>query len=291
MVKKSDLSERIRLALENPGERPWLPDLTIDLVKAGQQDLFYKAGLPASQYGTARVISSDPAAPRHVVANFSGVSATGMPDVAIQVEILDESFQRPYQKAGISFYTAEELSRENLISGVEEALCRLNLVPTLATTVFALVSSLHLIKPEDKDFDVSFSEPHLPFSIFVSVHRERSPADALRVAEAIVHEAMHLQLSLIEQIVPLVNSTNGKYFSPWRGEYRTIRGVLHALYVFRVIDCFLEHFLFIQSLRAKKLEHIRRRRREISKQIKEIQSFQGCPELTATGAVFVQKLL
>ena len=36
--------------------------------------------------------------------------------------------------------------------------------------------------------------------------------------------------------MPLVTPTERTYFSPWRNEYRTAQGVLHALYVFRVID-------------------------------------------------------
>jgi hypothetical protein len=49
---------------------------------------------------------------------------------------------------------------------------------------------------------IRYSSPAIPFSIFVSV----PPADernvVARLAEAIIHEAMHLQLTLIEAIVP-----------------------------------------------------------------------------------------
>src|SRR5207249_726495 len=94
-------------------------------------------------------------------------------------------------------------------------------VPTLLPTVLSLVRALHLVIPDDDDIDVSFSEPNLPFSVFVSVPHRGARTDALRVAEAIVHEAMHLHLTLIERVVPLVRSSGRRFFSPWRGEYRT----------------------------------------------------------------------
>jgi HEXXH motif-containing protein len=57
-----------------------------------------------------------------------------------------------------------------------------------------------------------------------------------RLAESIIHEAMHLQLTLIESIVPLINSTTQTAFSPWKQSERPVQGLLHALYVFAVIS-------------------------------------------------------
>ena len=49
---------------------------------------------------------------------------------------------------------------------------------------------------------------------------------------------MHLQLSLVERVVPLVLSQRKMYYSPWRDEVRNSEGILQALYVFGVIRLF-----------------------------------------------------
>lgn len=174
-----------------------------------------------------------------------------------------------------------------VLACVEEALTIINQVPSLMRTVAVLVRSLHLIKPEDEDHDVSFSEPHVPFSIFVSVPNRRRPDDRWRIAEAVVHEAMHLQLTLIEQVIPLVKTTQGKFFSPWRGTYRPVQGVLHGVYVFRVVDSFLAQLspLGISS------RYVKERRDAIDKQILDVQSLQDSPDLTKVGNLLIRRLI
>jgi len=156
-------------------------------------------------------------------------------------------------------------------------------------TVASLVRSLHAIRPEDTDYDVSFSEPTAPFSIFVSVPGRPNTNDPLRVAEAIVHEAMHLQLTLLEQVSGLVNSADGKYFSPWRRERRRAGSILHGVYVFYVIHCFLGRLTSIGSCPQSWLRHIGLRQREIRLQVDEMRSFQTCAELTALGSILVRR--
>ena len=57
------------------------------------------------------------------------------------------------------------------------------------------------------------------------------------MTEALVHETMHLQLSLVERRIRLVEPACAEAvaFSPWRGSERNVRGVMHALYVFVVV--------------------------------------------------------
>lgn len=282
MTDDADLIERTRAALENLSDSPWLPDLTGDLVKMGWRALYQEAGLSSANYGTSRVISKSALSHRNVAGHLSTSST---------VEVLDESLAAYYEDAGIEFYSAREIADTNLLSSLENAISLIERVPSLHSTVVALIRSLHLIKPEDDDYDVSFSEPHIPFSIFVSVPQNRSQIDGLRIAEAIVHEAMHLQLTLIEGVVPLVIKTSKKTFSPWRAEYRHLRGVLHALYVFRVIDQFLECLLYNQSGPVERSRYLQRRCAEIDEQIRRVWSFERCSELTRVGACFVQKLI
>jgi len=276
------LIDRTKSALENFSDCPWLPDLTSDLAEVGRRVLYQKTGLALSNYGTSRVIARSVHAPRNVVAYLSTSWA---------IEVLDESFARYYKDAGIVFYTVDEISCTNLLKCVEDAIHLIKRVPTLHATVDTLVKSLHLIKPADDDYDVSFSEPQIPFSIFVSVPQQQISTTALQIAEAVVHEAMHLQLTLIEQNVPLTISTSEQYYSPWRKEYRDAQGILHALYVFRVIDRFLEQLALIGRSTDDVMEYIHDRRYDIGKQISEIQSFHQCPALTRVGACFVQRLI
>lgn len=282
MSDRTDLVERIKSALANADDCPWLPDLTGDLVEMGWRALYQETGLSPSDYGTSRVIAKSKLSHRNVVGHLSTAS---------NVEVLDERLAAYYQNAGIEFYSAHEIADSNLLSGVEDGMNLIKSVHGLSATVNALVRSFHLIKPKDDDYDVSFSEPHIPFSIFVSVPRHHNPINSLRVAEAIVHEAMHLQLTLIERVVCLVNSSNGRYFSPWRHQYRPLDGLLHAIYVFNVIDRFIENLLPDLDPLLDCSRYLERRRSEIKNQMCEVEAFRMCPDLTVYGKSFVSELL
>jgi HEXXH motif-containing protein len=207
------------------------------------------------------------------------------------VEVLPEDLARPCAGPDIRFFAAEEVLGGGLLGCVKEALGVLGAVPSILPTVCSLVRALHLIDPKDDEVDVSFSEPGLPFSAFVSVPGSSAFAGTLRVAEALLHEAMHLQLTLVEAVVPLVRPTEKTYFSPWRNEYRTARGVLHALYVFGVIDAFLAAAPSEDQALAPSWDHAAERRISIARQVRQIQHFSGCVDLTADGAAFVDRLL
>jgi HEXXH motif-containing protein len=286
-----DLGDRVKLALANLGDDPWLPGLSEELVKVGWQNLYYDMGLLPIDYGTARVMVRDANIQRRILARLFIAASAENPCHGLQVEALEGDFASNFEKAGIRFYTTEEISDSNILEQLEEAINILKFLPSLFATVGRLVKSVHLIDPRDDDYDVSFSEPHVPFTIFVSVPRQRDPTVALRVAEAVVHEAMHLQLTLIELVVPLVNKVEVEYFSPWREEYRTVQGVLHALYVFRVIDRFLFDWSESSNSGTKASSYARTRRSHIRTQIDQIESFPECDGLTDIGIKFVRQLI
>jgi len=226
-----------------------------------------------------------------VVASFDVPSADGAGRDVIPVELLPEDLARRCAGPDVRFFEAEEIHRGGVFGCVEEALEILGGVPTMLSTVGSLVRALHLIDPANDEVDISFSEPGLPFSAFISVPGPSAGAGALRVAEALLHEAMHLQLTLVEAIVPLVKHTEGTYFSPWRNEYRTAQGVLHALYVFRVIDTFLGSAPFKGPALAPSRCHTAERRATIASQVQKIRDFRTCADLTADGTAFVDRLL
>lgn len=286
-----DLSERIRASIENPKSDPWFPELTPELTASAWDKLSGEIGLTPDSYGTARVLSRVAAGPRDIVRSLETCQPNCGKAPSISIEALPPEVALRYHKASITFYSPEETLNTPVLTCLDDALNIINRVPSLLRAVAALVRSIHVIKPKDLNNDVSFSEPEVPFSIFVSVPEKRVENDALRVAEAIVHEAMHLQLTAIEKLVPLVNRTRDKYFSPWRMTYRPAQGILHALYVFGVIEEFLNQL----TSRTNSANHVRQyadaRRADIGSQINAIERFQYAPDLTSMGLCFVTNLL
>jgi HEXXH motif-containing protein len=206
--------------------------------------------------------------------------------LAMSIETLSQEGAAEYQERGVSFYSSDEIPHTSVLSCIGEALTIINLVPSVRRTVVTLVRSLHVIKPANEDYDVSFSEPQIPFSVFVSVPRRRIPNDAIRTAEAIVHEAMHLQLTLIERVVPLIVAISAEYNSPWKIEKRDVEGILQSVFVFATIDRFLDELLSIKNGRTSR-PYIHHRQREIRDQIWRVRSFRDSNELTEAGCRLV----
>lgn len=283
-----DLVQRTKAALVNPNGSLWFPELTAELAEAGWKKLYCTAGISRPDYATSRVMMRDVKAPcRFMVYIPIGLGAKSSVWVP-QVEILDGELASHYEESGISLYTAEEIDDANILNTLGDGLAILKRLPSLYATIATLVKSIHIIKLADDDYDVSFSEPCLPFSIFVSVPRRRDDVNALRVAEAVAHEAMHLQLTLIEQILPLIKSTSMQYYSPWRDELRNTQGVLHGLYVFCVID---ELLSCLSRRESAPPDYIERRLSEIHAQIENIGSIQESEDLTEVGVEFIRRMI
>ena len=160
-------------------------------------------------------------------------------------------------------------------------------VPSLNEAIAALVRSIHLLRAPGEGYDVSHSDPELPFSIFVSLAPDERHAE-LRLAESIVHEAMHLQLTLAEQRWPLVQETAVKLYSPWMREDRPIGGLLHGLYVFTVIGAFLQAVR--PTVDRNGQAYIQRRLDEIDKECAHTATLQGDAGLTAAGQALASAL-
>jgi HEXXH motif-containing protein len=287
-----DLVELVTAALRNADESPWLPGLAVELAERCWINLYNNMELKPSEYGTVRVIARSRSAPRQIISVIPAALCNRDPAAQVfQIEVLDQGTARPYEESGVKFYSEDEIYEEKLAERIVQAVNILKGIPTLFMTVTALVRSIHLIDAGDDDYDVSFSEPHLPFSIFISVPRNDSPSSAIRIAEAIVHEAMHLQLTLVECVLPLVLYSGNKYYSPWKREHRTTQGVLHALYVFRVIDRFLEGLSLTPAMINNVGAYQHDRRIQISNELKRVKYFRSCSDLSQAGASLVHMLL
>ena len=101
---------------------------------------------------------------------------------------------------------------------------------------------------------------------------------------------MHLQLTLVERLVPLVLPQRTMYYSPWRDEQRNSEGMLQALYTFSVIRSFLS-VIPLPRWPSPVSDHVANRITQISCQIEQAQDFRECDELTPDGAALVARLL
>lgn len=203
-------------------DRLWFPELAHELVT----EFVAKNGnwtRLTSIYGTQRWLSGNPDAPLEDRGTFwLGHHKT-------TVEYLPASVSNFF-----SHLTLTETLPRSVSSQLQRSADVLMMVDGLADAVGRLVRVVHVLSAP-KDQDISHSSPDLPFSIFVSVPEPIERDATLRLAESIVHEAMHLHLSLLEMLRPMVTDVDAYGYSPWKDELRPVGGLVHGLYVFAVI--------------------------------------------------------
>lgn len=214
-------------------------------------------------YGTARWLIQDPRY-RRDIAGFAEVLGQ-----KIAIEKLERRFDTEF---------GDVILRPDLRSSdiqiLNSAMSVIETAPTLAETVLHLVRAIHLLEATE-GYDASYSSPDLPFSVFLSLPDDRERDPAIRAAESMVHEAMHLQLSLIERHVPLAHS-DATAFSPWKQSERPASGLLHGLYVFSVL------YQFFSGLVGSYERYAQRRRGEIEHEIGQLPDVRQ--SLTPAGA-------
>ena len=244
-------------------------------------------------YGTYRSMTGSSSSVRKIFKSIP-IGHTGC-DRAIYmrllIEFLPEIERRRYHVGGLTYYTENDLARSPALECFRDALLTLHLVPDVAECLGFLVRVCHLLKPDDSCSDISFSDPDIPFSIWLSIPTFRVANDGLRVAESILHESMHLQLTLIEEVLPLVSSHEQSFFSPWKGMYRPSHGLLHAVYVFRVIDKFYEQLLSMPPRSADDTRYMVSRRKRIAEEILQSRMIIRYSDFTDIGKEFLKKLL
>ncbi len=286
----SNIQNLILSTIESPTSSVWFPTLTQQLVTDGWESIFQKYGIQEGNYSTEAMLHGRIS---NLITATECLSPTSQninkPLRSINIYPVPEEIVEMYSYSGSKPYSIEILKDSTVLQCLQESLNILATIPTVYETISNLVNSLHIIQPEDDDFDISYSLPNIPFSIFVSVPSKRVKNDALRVAEAILHEAMHLQLTWIEQFVPMIIETDESYFSPWKNEPRHPRGVLHAIYVFCVIKQFFE-LLIKQNISTSSIQFLNERCDVISNQLAEINDFKNCQHLTESGRILTNRL-
>lgn len=257
------------------------------LVPVGWQQLATNQGIDAAQYSIANCLVN----PQAVITKPNQLALTTNETVLVE-EPEFERLQGFYDEHGLEPLPAAELLTGHVVSKLQRALAVLAEVAPAYACVRTLVRSVQVLRQPDPEIDVSYSHPAVPFSIFVTVCDEDSPLAALRVAEAVLHETMHLHLTLLEAVVDLVlPSSMALYYSPWREEDRPIRGVLHGLFVFRAVHDFYAARLAASEHSLNEREFMVARIQAIRQEINSLDSFSKASALTPPGSQLVVKLM
>ncbi len=214
----------------------WETTLTHQLVQQQWAELKGKGFTSSEDYSTARVWLNKP--------SLKLDKRKPIPKSSFCVEMPSAQLQWFYDEHGLELLTENEIETDAVLLKLNKAFSILRLIDPIYDCITDLVQAIHILRQPDADIDLSYSHPQIPFSIFISVCNDDSVISNLRVAESILHEAMHLKLTLIENNVSLIKpNTKNLYYSPWREELRPIQGVLHGLFVFRAIYEFYKRII------------------------------------------------
>lgn len=251
--------------------------LATSLAEVGQRRLNFTTGLSASHYSIANCLYS----------TMALVEGQHLHELGAELPLLElPEFDRLagfYHEHGLEPMSREELLVEQAGGKLRAAWQLLASVPAVQASLRPLVRTIQVLRSPDPEIDISYSHPAVPFSVFVSVGDDSSLVSALRVAESLLHEAMHLKLTLLEAEVELVWAGSQEvYYSPWRDENRPIRGVLHGLFVFAAVHEFYTALLESKVMPEEK-NFIQNRLSAIAEEFMAVQQFPVTPDLTSAG--------
>ena len=262
------------------------PTLAAVLAQNGWDRLTGETGISTDSYSIANCLSES----RPTACNQQQLPVDRVKEIIVEVP----DFQRLksfYDEHGLDPLTANELEAKHVVDKLQGALALLQRVEPVAASIGKLVKTLQVLRQDDTEMDTSYSHPEIPFSIFVSVCEDASLLSSLRVAESILHEAMHLQLTLLENVIELIlPDSNNLYFSPWRDENRPARGILHGLYVFSAIHGFYTAFGKVQNNPKKVKEFLADRVKCIETELCALNYFDTIPDLTYNGRLLVYQI-
>lgn len=261
--------------------------LAAELAQAGWVTLAHKTGITAAEYSIANCLEGRGSIPAHRQ-RLASIRTE-------QVWLEHPDFQRLqafYEAHGLEPLEPSALEENQVLGKVEHALALLNRAEDAYAAVGQLVRSIQILQQPHPEIDTSYSHPDIPFSIFVSVCEDASLPSSLRVAESILHEAMHLQLTLLENHLPMVDpASTALYFSPWRDEDRPVRGIMHGMYVFRAIHDFYAVLATEQPYPPETSEFIIYRIESIRSELDSLRYFPQIPDLTAAGKSLAANLI
>ena len=180
-----NLAEQIHSCLSDVCCPLWFPGLAELLAAEGQRRL----DAPGNGYSTSRHLRSvDPAA----VVDVAPENGTHGP--RLRIEFMPGPVSAGFLDRGITPARLDQVNSD-LLKALSDSSSLIGKVPSLCDTVARLALSVHILHVDDPSYDVSYSDPSIPFSIFVSA--ATGTTAAARMAEAVIHESMHLQLTWI----------------------------------------------------------------------------------------------
>lgn len=277
-----ELKFRIKDFLEHPVPL-WENDLTHSLIEKKFHDLeIYNQFV--TEYSLTKCILRDGSAKETSWPLFKDEEAMRIVLPSNQIDFFLEEH-------GLTLLPFEESNFPIITHKINAALGIFQSIPLVHSFISKIVKSIQILCSDNAETDISYSHPDIPFSIFFSLCEDKSDIADIRVAESILHEAMHLKLTLIEHIIPLVKPYSKEvYFSPWRSENRPIRGVLHGLFVFRAIYDF---YILLQKKNPSGAvqQFLKKRIWQINKDMGVLLNFVESPGLTPDGTVLVASLL
>lgn len=212
----------------------WNEDCLSALSQWEESKILAPTGLTLQTYGTARYLTCNPRARR--TWRLQPLIASGL---NFGVEELPSNLHHLATDRGtcVADISVEECAETKLLI-LDACEVVATLAPLLFHSIRYLLRSLHVISSDSPQTDVSFSVPYLPNTIFGSIPNFNEKNAAARLAETIVHEVLHLQLTLVEKYCPIVRfDMETRYMnSPWRNSSRPEIGVVHGLFVFRNLE-------------------------------------------------------
>ena len=268
----------------------WTAGLPEALRQVGTAELLNPCGLSFESYGTARMMARCPDEARQAIGTVR--PPDGETGRSVLLERLPPRARAGLEAAGLSLRNGGRSTTSASIDALARARRLVHAVwPELSASIQCLVRCVHLIEAPSPELDCSYSRPDLPFSIFLSVPDHPARARIERLTEALVHETMHLQLSLVERRIPLIEPAQAGIaaFSPWRGGERPVRGVLHALYVFVVVQRLWRRAR--RRPRGLDRQFVQARVRAIRREVREARHLAASPGLSREGRQLVRNLL
>lgn len=205
---------------------------------------------------------------------------------------IDSRLNDFYHEHDLNLLSQDDVLKLGGVKQFSQAFRVLEISPDCAKCISVLCKSVHFLKQLAPEYDTSYSHPDVPFTVFISISDETSATSTLRLAESLLHESMHLKLSLIEGHLDLIKQDSEQlFYSPWREELRPIRGVLHGMFVFKAILDFYMLLRIIYIGYPEQLDFVEWRIEKITSELKELNMFYLSEGLTSSGAILAKNLL
>lgn len=284
-MKLADTLESELKSFINEPYTLWETSLTTQLVHSKYESLALTGIADRLAYNTVSALNFQTSLPnkQFLVSHHGNAIYMEKPD--------KENLDGFYQEHGLLALSERALINDKAASKIKAAIDLLSLVPECVECVSALVNCIQVIKSEGPEYDTSYSHPDIPFTVFISICQDSSILSSLRVAENILHEAMHLKLSLIQEHVQLIKpDCQDTFYSPWRDTHRPLVGVLHGLFVFRAILDFYS-FISLSCGNGLQLEFLQDRVTMIKEELRTLAHFGSAKGLTKLGGNFATRLL